>query len=884
MPPAIEKLTVDYRTNPIGIDNPKPRFSWILTDEARNQYQTAYQIQVATELAKLSEDRPDLWDSGQVPSDQSLHVIYEGRELVSEQIAYWRVRVWDKRGTPTAWSEPAYWSMGLLGRNEWHGEWIGSGVSPEEEWIPGLYLRRTFALNRPVRRATVYASALGLYELRINGRKVGSDRFAPGWTDYHTRVLYQAYDVTDFLTEGGNAVGAILGTGWYAGTVGMMGRGVYGTRPRLLVQLHVEYADGTGERIVTDGSWRTSTGAILYSDIIKGEKQDTRLEPQGWDSADFQDLTWYPAEVFDYYEGTLTAQQDPPILVMESLTPIAAHRTGPQSFVYDFGQNMAGWTRLRVPGTEGRTIKVRHAEMLNPDGTLYTENLRKAVQEDVYVLRGGEALWLEPHFTYHGFRYVEVEGLENELPPGDLLAQAAYSSLPTTGDFETSDPAVNRLYRNIVWGQKGNFFSVPTDCPQRDERLGWTGDAQVFVRTASYNMNVAAFFRKYMQDVVDAQREDGAFPDTAPDANWSHFKKVSSANWHAPDNAGWGDAGVIIPWTMYLMYGDTKILEDHYEAMRKWIDYCESTCEGLIRPGYADHADWLSVGAETPKDVLATLYFAYSTRLFVRIAGVLGRKADVLAYEELFKRIQTAFVERFVARDGKIEGDTQSLYAMALYFEVLPDFLKPQAVRRLAELVRENDGHLSTGFLGVGCLLPALTEHGETELAYELLHQNTFPSWLYSVRHGATTIWERWDGWTEENGFQSPSMNSFNHYSLGSVGEWMFRFAAGLEPDPERPAFKHIRLKPCPGGRLTSVNARYESGYGPIESNWKLEPDGQFTLSVRIPPNAYATVTLPAPAVRLEDGGEHPPGRETYRIGSGSYTFICRMEARQASV
>jgi alpha-L-rhamnosidase len=721
----------------------------------------------------------------------------------------------------------------------------------------------------------VYASALGLYRLRLNGEPVGGDRFAPGWTDYHTRTQYQAYDITSMLAEGDNAIGVLLGTGWYAGTVGMMGRRVYGTSPQLLVQLNVEYTDGSRHSIVTDGSWRLNTGAIVYSDIIKGEKQDTRLEPQGWDRPGFREEGWAEARTFEFYDGLLVAQQEPPIQVVEALSPVSVHAAGANRWVYDLGQNIAGWTRLRVAGAEGQVVTVRHAEMLNADGTLYTANLRKAIQDDIFILRGEEEEWLEPEFTYHGFRYVEVEGLPDALPADRLLGQAAYSANRKAGDFETSDPEINRLYANIVWGQKGNFFSVPTDCPQRDERLGWTGDAQVFVRTATYNQNVAAFFHKYMQDVIDAQREDGAFPDTAPDANWSEFKKVSSANWHAPDNAGWGDAGIIIPWTIYVMYGDKEILTKHYDAMKRWIDYCKGTSDGLIRPDYANHADWLSIRADTPKEVLATQYFAYSTRLFAEIAKVVGREEDAVAYGELFRQITEAFLNRFMNSEGIIHGDTQTVYAMALYFEMLPSEWRGKVINRLKELIRANDNHLSTGFLGVGCLLPALTEYGESELAYTLLHQETFPSWLYSVKHGATTIWERWDGWTEEGGFQSPSMNSFNHYSLGSVGEWMFRHVAGIEADPASPGFKHIKLRPCPGGKLSYVKASYESLYGRIESHWRVGPEG-FALEVLIPPNTTATVVLPAPANRTGgDGDRLEPGETTYRIGSGRYAFQC---------
>jgi len=896
---TIRSLTVEYRDRPTGIDALHPRLGWVAEAvmeegasaraETASRKQSAYRILVGSSRERLQNDQGDLWDTGKAAGDQSIHIRYGGLPLVSARTYYWKVMVWDQLDAPSAWSDVGSWSMGLLDPGEWSGEWIGRTVPAQQELPPSPYLRKTFRLKRDMARATVYATALGVYELHVNGARVGDAYFAPGWTDYAKRVQYQAYDVTDRLQEGDNAVGAILGTGWYAGQVGMMDRATYGVSPCLLLQIIVEYRDGSRDTICTDSSWRMATGGIVYSDMIKGESYDLRLLEPGWDEAPFDDASWRPVEVFPPYAGQLVAQVDPPIRVTERLQPIGMRRTAAGTCIYDMGQNMVGWVELVASGAAGTEIAVSYAEMLNPDGTLYTDNLRKAVQRNSYVLAGSGAERLQPHFTFHGFRYVEVSGYPGEAGPETITGHVVHSDIAPAGRYETSDAMINRLFSNISWGQRGNYISVPTDCPQRDERLGWTGDAQIFIRTGAYNRNVANFFKKYMHDIADAQRRDGAFPDVAPDAGWHEWKMRDKLKWYAPDNAGWGDAGVIIPWTVYLMYGDTDILQAHYTAMRRWIDYCERLTVGLIRPGYANYADWLAVGGpDTPKDVLSTQYFAYSASLFARIAGILGHSEDASRYADLYGRINQAFNERFVREDGRIEGDTQTVYVLALYFGMVAGARKDAAAARLGKLIRANGNRLTTGFLGVGYLLPVLSDHGMDDLAYALLHQEEFPSWLYSVKHGATTIWERWDGWTEENGFQTPSMNSFNHYSLGSVGEWMYRYSAGIDSDPTRPGFKHIVLRPRAGGKLTFVRASYESMYGLIESHWRDE--GEFRIyEAAIPFNTTATMILPDPAIEVSgsaispeaDAFEAVNGEYRYRLAAGRYLFRTRRKAEE---
>ncbi|WP_426445674.1 family 78 glycoside hydrolase catalytic domain [Paenibacillus sp. S-38] len=885
-------LRTEYAENPLGLDTPAPRLSWLLESGRHHDVQSAYQVLVASRPGLLREGTADLWDSGRVDTDQSAHVIYGGRPLESKQHYYWKVRVWDGEGEASGWSSSAYWSTGFLNGEPWQAGWIGRKLPGTEDASahtlpPVPYLRKAFRVQGPVRRAMVYATALGAYELHLNGERVGSDYLAPGWTDYHTRVQYQTYDVTGHLSEGEAVIGALLGTGWYAGHVGMFGAHRYGNTPYLLLELHIELADGTRQIVASDGTWKVFASPILYSDLLKGEAYDARLEPEGWNRPGYDDGGWDTPAVLERYTGILTAQVDPPVRVMGELLPVSMKKTERGTYLYDMGQNMVGWVRLQLEETrEGQEVIVGCAEMLNEDGSLYTTNLREAVQEERYLLREGGPCVLEPHFTFHGFRYVEVTGLTAAPTLHTVVGRVVHSGVTDTGSLETSDPRLNKLLSNIRWGQRGNFLSVPTDCPQRDERLGWTGDAQIFARTASYQMDVARFFHKYMLDVIDARLPSGAFPDVAPDAGWEAFKHASEVlNWHAPDNGGWGDAGVIIPWTVYQMYGDQRILEACYPAMKTWVDYLERHSPGLIRPGYSNYGDWLSIGADTPKDVLDTAYFAYSTALTAKTAGVLGLEDEQTQYYGLFQRICDAFRTAFVSGDGRIKGETQTVYAVALQMNLLEGELRRKAADHLAANVRAHGSRLTTGFLGVGYLLPALSESGHEDTAFALLTQEAFPSWLYSVKHGATTIWERWDAWTETGGFQNPGMNSFNHYSLGSVGEWMYANLLGLRPSETHPGFKRFDIRPRPGGGLTYAKGEFKSVYGTIRIGWKLERS-LFSLQVEIPANTAADVLVPGTVLpdEVSDGDDARlistgPEGTVYRAGSGSYTFVSRLAA-----
>jgi alpha-L-rhamnosidase len=732
-------------------------------------------------------------------------------------------------------------------------------------------------LKSPVQRAVLYVTALGLYEVHINGRRVGDHVLAPDWTDYRKRVRYQTFEVTDLLKTGDNALGALLANGWFSGHIGNGGFQYFGKKPAFLAQLEVTYADGHTDRIVTDDTWKAHDSPIQSSDFMLGENYDSRQEVKGWDQAGLAENDWAGVALRDEPVRQLEAQVMQPVHELCTLKPKSINQPKPGRWVYDLGQNMVGIVRLKISAPAGTEITLRHAEMLNPDGTIYTTNLRGAPSIDHYVCKGdGVEVW-QPRFTFHGFRYVEITGLTGRPKQDAVTGVVIGSDTPRTGEFACSDPRINQLQSNIQWGQRGNYISVPTDCPQRDERLGWMGDAEVFVRTASYNADVAAFFTKWLVDVDDGQSPQGSFSDVNP--NTMGVNGVPA----------WGDAGVICPWTIYDMYDDKRILEAHLPAMKKWVEYCRQHSAGLIRDHDRgnDYGDWLSIGADTPKDLIGTAFFGYSTHLLAKSYRALGRMEEADKYDQLFNDIKAAFNQRYVGADGRIQGDTQCAYAMALKFELLPENLRPKAAQYLEQDIQAKGDHLSTGFVGVSYLLPVLTQGGKADTAYSLLRQDTFPSWLFSVKHGATTIWERWDGWTPEKGFQDPGMNSFNHYSLGSCGEYLFGYIGGIRP--ASPGFKTILIDPVIRPGLTWANTSFDSTHGQITTAWKVKGN-HLTLEIVVPANTTATVCLPTSnlASITESGRpvEHAKnvnclrqedGKAVYAVGSGKYEFASEI-------
>lgn len=898
------KLRVEFLNNPLGIDVTAPRLGWINESDRRGVKQSAYRIIAASSLDLLNQEQGDLWDTGKVSSDESQHIAYAGSKLVSEQLVYWKVQVWDEHGQAGNWSEAAHWSMGLLGREEWKGLWIGwkNNLTPtREQTKPNIYMRRSFTVKPGIKRATVYTTALGLYRLFLNGQRVGQDVLSPEWTDYHVRVMYQTYDVTDLLQAGDNVAGTILSHGWYTGYLGMFGFLKYGMNPSYLMQLNIEYEDGTNESVVTDNEWQAAHGPIVTSDIQMGEHIDARQEMPGWNAPGFDASAWVPVDAMYDYRGWIVAQMNEKIRVTEELKPVNIRHLSGDRVVIDFGQNFAGWIRASFKGAADRTYTFRHAEVLDDNGDIYTENLRYALQTDKYTCKGSDLEVFEPSFTYHGFQYVEISGGPIDLV--DVIGVVAHSSLQESGTLTTSHAKVNRLVQNVRWTQRANFMGVPTDCPQRDERHGWTGDAQIFSGTAVYNMDSAAFFTKWLVDLEDAQQPTGSFTDFAPFIFGPKTAHGSDFTYTHMGSAGWADAPLIVAWKMYESYGDKWILSRHYDAFKRWVDFNAKQQPEGVRRDVPQYGDWLSVMerpmeeaiaefgrmishlSTTPYDIYATAYMADSARHLSQIAEVLGKNEDAAKYHARFEVIRDAFVKNFVAADGRIKSDTQTAYAMALGLDLLPEEMRPIVVDRLVGKIREKGDMATTGFHGTMFLMKVLVEEGHTDLAYKLLLREEYPSWLYSVNQGATTIWERWDGYTKEKGFQRAGMNSMCHFAFGSVGEWMFRNIGGIDRDDSATGYRKSVIRPRIEGGITSAKCGYDSIYGQVSTDWSVE-EGKFSLALNIPANTTATVYVPSAegAVVLESGGPaadaygvalvgYEDGCYVYTVGAGAYRF-----------
>lgn len=884
-------LRVEYRTTPLGIDEPAPRFSWRLASEGRGAAQTGSRIRVVAASATRDGSDSLVWDSGWEERSDGVGAVYDGSPLAPSTRYRWALTLRDDQGgehnAGASWFETGLLSSPLRAR------WVHRVLNPDQavnppdlsspsaavrRLFPSGYFRGEFEAGENLISARLYATAHGLYEPYVNGGRVGDHKLAPGWTDYRDRLMYQTFDITDRIRVGRNAVGSILGEGWWSGFYGSDRRQQgyhWGHFPEVWMQVLLEYANGRTEVIGTDSSWRYAYGPILYSDLLMGEYVDARLDLGDWSAPGFDASSWTPAVVRDGDLHALVGMSDEPIRVMEELPAQSVREVG-GSWIVDFGQNLSGLVRFDFTESAGTTIRIRYGELLDEDGALYTENLRTAEATDVYVCAGEGPERFEPTFTSHGFRFAELTGLSSAPPLSSMTAITLRNDIPWSGTLLTSDDQVNQLERNIRWGQRGNFVAVPTDCPQRDERLGWTADAQVFFPTAAYNADVLSFFSRWMRDVRFGQTADGSFPDVAP--------KITILTEGAP---AWGDAGVIIPWELYLAYGDKRILAESWDSVHRWIDFLAENNPDLIwrRRVGKNYGDWLQIDCETPRDVLATAYFAHSTDLVAQIARVLDKPADAAGYASLAERIRLAFAEHFAGPDLKIEGDTQTVYLLALAFDLFPEPARATLADHLVRTIVDHDTSLTTGFVGVPLLCPVLTKIGRSDLAYALLQRRDYPSWQYSIRHGATTIWERWDGWTEERGFQAPKMNSFNHYALGSVGEWMYRTMGGIDQERGSAAFRETVIAPVPGGGLSWVKAAYDTPLGRIASDWQFE-DGRFTLSVSIPPGSGARVVLPAAegaTVWLDDHEiEDGPfatvlGRTddsvTVRVASGSYRF-----------
>jgi len=891
-PASLTALQCEYNTNPLGIDVLQPRLSWQIADAERGWLQSAYQIRVARSLAELSKDAGLVWDSGKVLSEESLHREYAGPALQSGARYYWQVRVWDGQGRVSAWSAPAWWEMGLLTPADWQASWIEADLTEDaKKSNPCPMLRREFAVRGEVKSARAYVTSHGLYEMYLNGERVGDQVLTPGWTSYDHHIQYQTYDVTALLRRGNNAAAVLLGDGWYRGNLGFSGqRNTYGTKLALLVQINVSLADGSSQTIVSDSGWKSATGPVLMSDIYDGETYDARLEKDGWRSPGYQDSSWGAVRIAEYPKNNLVAPAGPPVRRIQELRPERILTTPSGETVVDMGQNMVGWIRLKAGGPAGTAVTLRHAEVLSKDGKFYTDNLRAAKQTVTYTLRGTGTEVFEPHFTFQGFRYVLVQGFPGQLALDNLTGIVVHSDIAPAGTFDCSEPLINQLQHNIQWGQKGNFVDVPTDCPQRDERLGWTGDAQAFARTACFNAHAADFYTKWLKDVAADQKASGAIPHVIPNVLQRLDPKANAAS------AGWADAAVIVPWTVYLSYGDRRILERQYASMKGWVDYMAGRAgDSFFWNNDFTYGDWLAFastssdypGATTDKDLVSQAYFARSTDLLQKTAAVLGKKEDAERYAALLARVKQAFNAEFVTSTGRLASNTQTAYSLALAFDLLPENLRSQAAGRLAGDVRKFK-HITTGFLGAPLICRVLSNYGYLQEAFMLLTRKQYPSWLYPVTQGATTIWERWDGIKPDGSFQDAGMNSLNHYAYGAIGEWLYSVVAGLEIDPEKPGYRHTIVQPNPGGGLTHARATHQSMYGTVVAGWDLK-DGIMHVSIDVPANTSATTRLPQ--AQLEDVRESGQSLSAVQgiirtsqdgktavieVGSGKYEFAYR--------
>jgi alpha-L-rhamnosidase len=841
-------LLCEYATNPIGIAPGQPvRLCWKMISPEQNLMQSAYEIKVSTQHAAI-------WNSSKVISDQSAHVVYKGPALSPGTRYYWQVRIWDNKGRVSKFSPISFWETGL-DTTGWSAKWITSS-QPDTTPGPAPLFRKGFTIGKKVRSARLYITAHGVYEAFLNGKRVGDAYFTPGWTNYNKRLQYQVYDVTNLLTKGANAAAAMVGDGWYRGSTYRGKKDIYGSVQGLLFQLEITLEDGSRQTIASDDSWTAGYGPIRSSEFFNGECYDAQQEKTGWLLPGYDDKSWQKVKIETASFGNLIATNAPLVRKHEIFKPLSIITTPKGETVIDFGQNLVGWVHFKINGHKGDTVSLLHGEVLDPQGNFYTENLRSALQSIKYIAKGTADEWFEPHFTFQGFRYVKVQG---PLDLKNVEAIALYSDMGETGSFSTSNPLINQLQHNIQWGQKGNFVDIPTDCPQRDERLGWTGDAQAFSKTATFNMNVATFFEKWLKDLSSEQLPDGAVPYVIPNV----LRPRDNAA------AGWSDVATIAPWNIYLAYGDTAILRDQYHSMKAWVNYIRShAVDNLWNTG--DHfGDWLFYtpgdadddgrAAITDKHLIAQTFYANSTQLLINAARILGKKEDVEEYSALLPKIKEAFVEEYTTRKGRMVSGSQTAYVLALNFDMLPENLRRQAAARLVQNIKDYGNHLTTGFLGTPNLCHVLTRFGYNDIAYMLLLQDTYPSWLYPVKKGATTIWERWDGIRPNGALQQANMNSFNHYAYGAIGDWMYKVITGINPVDSVPGYKHILIAPRPGGTLTHAEATLKTLYGNIASSWKLE-NGNFTLDIVVPNNTTAEIVLPFK-------------NERSKVGSGTYHF-----------
>lgn len=857
--------------NPIGLFDIEPSFSWKLPVSEGIKSQSDYRIVVASD-PDLLPNQPDLWDSKEVNSDQSAWVRYNGKPLASRQKAYWQVMFRDQDGSSSAWSEVNHFELGLLANDDWKAKWISL---PREEKVDTTkdghflykpqYLKKDFNLSGKIEKARLFITSKGVFDAQINGLKVGKDVMTPGWTPYQKRIETLTYDVKEQLIDGANVIGIVLGEGWYTGRINRrQEQWVKKQLPKVICQLEVTYKDGSKEIILSGNDWRgTRNGPLRFSGIYDGEVYDANMEMPGWSSPGFDAGNWEAVveEVLDA-NVNLKPKRHNTVKNIDTLAALTITEPEKGKFVFDLGQNMVGVPMLNIPVKKNQKVTIRFAEMLKQNGRMYTENYRSAKSTDYYLPKADEKITWRPKFTFHGFRYVELSGFDENMTP-DLdwvKGIVQHSDFEKTGEFISSHKKLNQLQRNIQWGLKGNFFDIPTDCPQRDERLGWTGDAQVFAPTSIFINGVHAFWASWLQSVREEQFEDGWIPFTVPN--------VLGLN----GSSGWADAATIIPWEIYFRTGDKEVLKENYEMMKRLVGFYSSKANEHIAD-VRSFRDWLQPYSksdrkgDTPQDLIGTAYYARSIDMTIKAARVLGYENDVKEFENLLNVVRNAFENKFFDKQGKLTTtyQTQTGYLLALGFELLSNDMVEKALPHLIEEIEKAGKHLRTGFLGTPLLAPVLDKYGHTDLMYTLLFKETYPSWFYSINQGATTMWERWNSYTHSDGFGDVRMNSFNHYAYGAIGQWMYERIAGLSP--LEPGYKKILIAPMPGGALEHASADYNSVYGKISSGWKKVNNG-LELNITIPPNTTAQIVIP-----LEEGMTvHSNGEEIANLSG--VTFI----------
>ena len=843
----IKELRINRQIDPTGIEKVE-EFSWKLESDGPNMVQKSYEIEVSYDenFAEL------LYKSGEIIGQESVHIKCTdwSSELESVRKYYIKVRVKMQNGEVSEWKKGCFVTA-LLDSSEWKGKFVSPENEEQADKSRGYYLRKNINITGNIKSAYALVSSLGLYHFYINGQKAGDDEFTPGWTSYNHHLMYQMYDVTEYLREGMNTVGALLGAGWYKGDMGSARtRNHYGKRCAFSGQIEVFYEDGRRDTFITDSSWKWKNSPVLFSEIYDGEVYDARLETKNWNTYNISDSDWKKAEYVEFDPAVLCAQSSCKPKIKERFSAKKILTTPQGDTVVDFGQNLAGWIELKVKGVPGARVELNCFEALDKDGNVYLENLRTAKATIVYICGSDQEEVYHPNFSFQGFRYARIAEYPGEPQAEDFTACAIYSDMESRGTFKCSDQNVNQLHHNILWGMKGNFLDVPTDCPQRDERLGWTGDAQIFCRTASYLMDTDIFYRKWLQDVREEQTEEGGIPHVVPDV-WTGKNvkgKIFEKGTHSA--AAWADAVVIIPWILYQMFGDKIVIYEQYESMKAWIDFMHKYEKNGSWEYRMQFGDWIALDAEegsyygaTPLPMTNLAYYVYSTGLFCRMAEIIGKRDDVECYQKLYQRIRNSYIKQYFTDDGHLKIQTQTAQIISLYFDLIPEKYRKNVVADLLRLLQKENGHLVTGFVGTPYFCQVLSDNGHVKEAYELLLKDDFPSWLYQVKMGATTVWEHWDGIRPNGSMWSPAMNSFNHYAYGAVGEWLYRSAAGIECVNEIPGFRKILLKPCIGEAFDFVDASYESDYGTIKSRWEKQ-DEKVIIYFDIPCNTTAEIRL----------------------------------------